>query len=140
MAEMAWMAQQRRGRIVTWPRGRSLHSLGEWEESWVGVKGIRSRVRSRKEERKRASSEIARKQGEAEEAAEEGPETGAMMGGGPGCAMVGLWDVNVGNHAARHTLRILPLSLNSFRERGLPSGMRRLRVRACVCMVGESIS
>jgi len=28
----------------------------------------------------------------------------------------------VGNHAARHTLRILPLSLDSFRGRALPSG------------------
>jgi len=36
----------------------------------------------------------------------------------------------VGNHAARHTLRILPLSLDSFRERALPSGIRRLRTRA----------
>jgi len=42
-------------------------------------------------------------------------------------------DVNpdcVGNHAARHTLRILPLSLDSFRGRALPSGIRRLRTRA----------
>jgi len=46
--------------------------------------------------------------------------------------------ISVGNHAARHTLRILPLSLDSFRERALPSGMRRLRVRACVCMVGKA--
>jgi len=47
---------------------------------------------------------------------------------------------SVGNHAARYTLRILPLSLDSFRGRALPSGMRRLRVRACVCTAGESIS
>ena len=47
--------------------------------------------------------------------------------------------VNVGNHAARHTLRILPLSLNSFRGRALPSGMR-LRVLASgsgVCLDGQ---
>ena len=37
---------------------------------------------------------------------------------------------SIGNHAARHTLRILSLSLDSFRERALPSGMRRLRTRA----------
>jgi len=36
---------------------------------------------------------------------------------------------SVGNHAAHHTLRILPLSLDSFRGRALPSGMRRLRAR-----------
>jgi len=56
---------------------------------------------------------------------------------------------SVGNHAARHTLRILPVSLDSFWERALPSGMRekasdsgmrRLRVWACVCTVEESIS
>ena len=80
------------GRIVAWPGGRSSHSLGEREESWVGVKEIRSHVRSRQEQRKRASSEIARNEGEAEEAEEEGPEPGAKMGGGPGCAMVGLTD------------------------------------------------
>jgi len=80
------------GRIVAWPWGRSSHSLGEREESWVGVKEIRSRVRSRKAERKRASSEIARNVGEAEEAAEEGPEIGAKRGGGPGWAMVVLRD------------------------------------------------
>jgi len=84
IAEMAWMAEQRRGRIVAWPRARSSHSLGEREESWVGVKEMRSRVRSRKKKRKRASSEIARKEGEAEEAAEQGSETGAKRGGGPG--------------------------------------------------------
>jgi len=69
---------------VAWARARSSNSLGEREESWVGVKEIRSCVRSRKEERKRASSEIARNEGEAEEAAEEGPETGAKREGGPG--------------------------------------------------------
>jgi len=47
---------------------------------------------------------------------------------------------SVGNHAARHTLRILPLSFDSFQERALPWGMRRLRVRACVSTVKESIS
>jgi len=77
---------------VAWPRGRSSHSLGEREKSWVGVTEIRSCVRLRKEERKRASSEIARNEGEAEEAEEEGPEIGAKRGGGPGCAMVGLRD------------------------------------------------
>ena len=84
IAEMAWMAEPRKGRILAWARARSSHSLGEREESWVGVKEMRSRVQSRKEERKRASSEIARKEGEAEEAAEEGPETGAKSGRGPG--------------------------------------------------------
>jgi len=36
----------------------------------------------------------------------------------------------VGNHAAPHSLRILPLSLDTFRGRALPSGIRRLRTRA----------
>ena len=51
-----------------------------------------------------------------------------------------MYTLSVGNHAARHTLRILPLSLDSFRGGALPSGMRRLQVRACVCMLEESIS
>jgi len=38
---------------------------------------------------------------------------------------------SVGNHASPNTLKVLPLSLDSFRERALPSGMRRLRTRAC---------
>ena len=77
---------------MAWPRGWSSHSLGEREESWVGVKEMRSRVRARKEERKRASSVIARTEGVADEAAEDGPEIGAKRGGGPGCAMVWLRD------------------------------------------------
>ena len=84
ITEIAWMAEQRRGRLMAWPRARLSHSLEERDESWVGVKEVRSLVRSRKEERKRASSEIARNEGEAEEAAKEGPETVAKRGGGPG--------------------------------------------------------
>ena len=84
IAEMAWMAEQRWGRIVAWPRARSSHSLGKREESWVGVKEMRSCVRSRKEEWKQASSEVAKNEGDTEEAADEGPETGAKRGGGPG--------------------------------------------------------
>ena len=46
---------------------------------------------------------------------------------------------NVGNHAALDTLRILPLSLDSFRGCPLPSGMR-LRVLPSgsgMCLDGE---
>jgi len=38
ITEIAWIAEQRRGRIVAWPRVRSSHSLGQREESWVAVK------------------------------------------------------------------------------------------------------
>jgi len=78
---MACMREQGRGRIVASPRVRSSHFLGEREESWVGVKVMRSQVCSRKVERKRASSEIARTAGEAEEATEERREIGAKREG-----------------------------------------------------------
>jgi len=76
---------------MPWPRGSS-HSRGEREESWAGVKEMKSRVQSRKKERKRGSSETTRTEEEAEEATEEGPEIGAKTEGGPGWAMVGLRD------------------------------------------------